>query len=42
MPKSLGGIFGWLFSTVLIVVVGMFIINKVGFLRNIASGGGSN
>lgn len=40
MPKSFGGILGWLVSTVVVVVVGLFIINKVGFLRNIVSGGG--
>lgn len=41
MPKSLGGVVGWLVSTVLVVVVGLFIINKVGFLRNLVSGGGA-
>lgn len=41
MPKTLGGVVGWLVSTVLVVVVGMFIISKVGFLRNIVNGGGS-
>ena len=35
MPSSLGGLFKWVLATVLIVMVGTFIINRVGFLRGI-------
>lgn len=38
MPRSAGGLVGWLVSTVVVVVVGTFIINKVAFLRNIVNG----
>jgi hypothetical protein len=35
MPKSLGGLFGWLVSTLFAVAVGLFIINRVPFLKSI-------
>lgn len=38
MPKTLGGLVGFLFTAVLTVAVGMFIINKVAPLRNLVSG----
>jgi hypothetical protein len=38
MPKSFGGIVGWLVSTVVVVVVGLWIVNRVAFLKNITGG----
>jgi len=29
MPKSLGGLVGWAFSTVIVVGVGIFILSRV-------------
>lgn len=37
MPKSFGGIVGWLVSTVVVVFVGMVIISRVGFIRDLFS-----
>lgn len=28
MPKSLGGIFGWIISTLIVVTVGIFILSR--------------
>lgn len=39
MPKTLGGIFGFVVSALIIVLVGTFIINRVGILRAIVSNG---
>lgn len=38
MPKSLGGIVGWLVSTVVVVVVGLWIVNRVAFLKTLTGG----
>lgn len=38
MPKTLGGVLGWLISTVIVVVVGLWIVNRVGFLKQITGG----
>lgn len=39
MPKTLGGIFGFVVSALIIVLVGTFIINRVAILRAIVSNG---
>jgi len=33
--SSIGGLFKWLIGTLLVVAVGMFIINRVSFLKQI-------
>ena len=38
MPRTLGGIVGFAVSAVLMVGVGLFIINRVGFLSKIVYG----
>lgn len=38
MPKSFGGIVGWVISAIVIVAVGTAIIYRVAFLRNIVYG----
>lgn len=38
MPKSFGGIIGWVISAILIVAVGTAIIYRVQVLRNIVYG----
>lgn len=38
MPKTLGGLVGFVAVALLTVMVGMFIINRVAFLRNIVFG----
>ena len=38
MPKTLGGVIGWLVSTVIVVVVGLWIVNRVSFLKSITGG----
>lgn len=35
MPKSFGGLLGWLVSTVLVVAVGLFVISRIRPLWNI-------
>jgi hypothetical protein len=29
MPKSLGGLFGWVVSTIIVVAVGIFILSRI-------------
>lgn len=29
MPKSLGGLFGWVLSTLIVVAVGIFILSRI-------------
>lgn len=38
MPRTLGGIVGFAVSAVLMVGVGLFIINRVGFLSRVVYG----
>ena len=38
MPRTLGGLVGFAVSAVLMVGVGLFIINRVGFLSKIVYG----
>lgn len=38
MPRTLGGLVGWLISTVIIVAVGMAIINRIPPLRRLLNG----
>lgn len=38
MPKTLGGLIGFAVSAVLMVGVGLFIINRVGFLSTLVYG----
>lgn len=35
---SLGGLLKWLVGTLVIVIVGMFIVRRVGFLNNLVMG----
>lgn len=38
MPRTLPGLIGFLFVSVLTVGVGLYVINRVGVLRNIVYG----
>lgn len=38
MPKTFGGLLGWLISTVVVVVVGLWIVNRVAFLKQLTGG----
>lgn len=38
MPRTLGGLFGFVLTAIITVAVGMFIINRVAFARNIVFG----
>lgn len=35
MPSTIGGLLKWTLATVIMVMVGTFIINRVGFLRGL-------
>ena len=39
MPKTLGGLVGFVVASLVTVAVGLFIINRVGFLKNLTGGG---
>jgi hypothetical protein len=38
MPKTAGGIIGWLVSTVIVVFVGLWILNKTGLSKYVSGG----
>jgi hypothetical protein len=38
MPKSFGGLIGFVITSIITVAVGVYIINRVGMLRNIVYG----
>jgi hypothetical protein len=38
MPKTLGGLFGFVLTAVLTVAVGMYVVNRVAPLRAIING----
>lgn len=37
MPKSAGGLIGFILAAVVATVIGLYIINRVGFLKNLIS-----
>lgn len=38
MPRTLGGIVGMIVMSVVTVAIGLFVINRVGFISNIVYG----
>lgn len=38
MPRTVGGLVGFVVSAVLMVAIGLFIINRVGFISSIVYG----
>lgn len=42
MPKSFGGLLGWVVSAILIVAVGTAIIYRINVLRNLVYGKAAN
>jgi hypothetical protein len=38
MPRTLGGLVGFVITAILTVVVGLYIVNRVGILQNVVYG----